>query len=436
MAGQAYAACTSPAGQTGDQAFNGTQNVMAYCDGTNWISMAGGVSVTIGGTTNNPGGSTGQVQYNSGGAFAGSSAFTYSSGLLSVTNISTTGITSTNISTTNLTVNGVAITGSASGDRITSGTASAIANGGSGYISLTTGAITWGYLGSSATYLPNLNTTNVSASIVSVTALQIVSQSTTFTCNSGNAGTLRYNSPTTTLELCTGSGWQPMGVGIPAGTISAFASTTCPIGWSEYTPARGRFLRGIDNGAGLDPDGTRAPGSTQADAFQGHFHSFSPNSVGTPYPSGGLDSSGGAAAYQAPAVGAPISDGTNGTPRTSSETRPKNVAVTFCQFNGTSNGWNNPLSGGGGTATPAGSTADVQFNNAGALAADTGQFTYANGVLKVSTVSATNISASTGTFNGAVQFGGSGSETCSSAADYGKNRRNPVSGRMQVCLFR
>jgi hypothetical protein len=45
--------------------------------------------------------------------------------------------------------------------------------------------------------------------------------------------------------------------------------------------------------------------------------------------------------------------------------------------------------GGGGTATPAGSTADVQYNSAGALAADTGNFTYASGVLKAPTISAT-----------------------------------------------
>ena len=43
---------------------------------------------------------------------------------------------------------------------------------------------------------------------------------------------------------------------IPSGTIAAFAATSCPTGWSEYTPARGAFLRGIDNGAGRDPDGT------------------------------------------------------------------------------------------------------------------------------------------------------------------------------------
>jgi hypothetical protein len=83
---------------------------------------------------------------------------------------------------------------------------------------------------------------------------------------------------------------------------------------------------------------------------------------------------------------APTTGGTNGTPRISSETRPVNVAVTFCQFNGTSNGWNNPI---GGSVTPAGATNDVQFNSAGSLAADTGNFTYTSGILKVKGISVT-----------------------------------------------
>jgi hypothetical protein len=53
-----------------------------------------------------------------------------------------------------------------------SGTASAIANSSSGYISLTTGAATWGYLGSSATYLPTLNAASVSATNVSVSVAE------------------------------------------------------------------------------------------------------------------------------------------------------------------------------------------------------------------------------------------------------------------------
>jgi endosialidase-like protein len=120
--------------------------------------------------------------------------------------------------------------------------------------------------------------------------------------------------------------------GVPTGTIMAFAGT-CPAGWTEYTAARGRFLRGIDNGAGIDPSGTRAAGSTQADAFQGHYHSESGTFM-SPSPGGAGSSTGGAAVFSAPVIGAPTSDGTNGTPRTATETRPVNVAVTFCQYQG------------------------------------------------------------------------------------------------------
>jgi len=48
----------------------------------------------------------------------------------------------------------------------------------------------------------------------------------------------------------------------------------------------------------------------------------------------------------------------------------------------------------GGGATPAGSSADVQFNSSGALAADTGNFTYSSGLLKAPNISTTAITAS------------------------------------------
>jgi hypothetical protein len=38
--------------------------------------------------------------------------------------------------------------------------------------------------------------------------------------------------------------------------------------------------------------------------------------------------------------------------------------------------------------------------------------------------------------SGSVQVGGTGAETCSTPADYGKNRYNPVTGHMQVCVPR
>jgi len=127
--------------------------------------------------------------------------------------------------------------------------------------------------------------------------------------------------------------------GVPTGTIMAFAGT-CPAGWTEYTAARGRFLRGIDNGAGNDPSGTRAAGATQADALQemtgsvkvagltggmdtptGVF-TINPLTNGT-YPAGASSGAGGYAAFDASLQA-----------RTSTETRPKNVAVTFCQYTG------------------------------------------------------------------------------------------------------
>lgn len=47
----AYAACTSPAGESGDLIYATNYGVMTFCNGNQWVSMAGGVSVTVGGTT-------------------------------------------------------------------------------------------------------------------------------------------------------------------------------------------------------------------------------------------------------------------------------------------------------------------------------------------------------------------------------------------------
>lgn len=135
---------------------------------------------------------------------------------------------------------------------------------------------------------------------------------------------------------CADAGFSGGGAADFSNAVMAFAATSCPAGWSEYTPARGRFLRGIDNGAGNDPDGTRAPGAVQADAFQGHQHSYSmqPGTLDNPYNISGTR-------WSAPTPAATsgyIADGTNGTPRTSDETRPKNAAVIFCKYDGTTIG--------------------------------------------------------------------------------------------------
>jgi hypothetical protein len=282
--------------------------------------------------------------------------------------------------------NGTSVSSStASGYALTSGTLSVTANSVTSVVSLSTAGTTWGYLGSAASYLPQLTAGQVSATNISSTMVQIASATTVVTCDSGHAGALRYNSSSTALELCTGSGWQMMGVGIPAGTISAFASTTCPTGWSEYTPARGRFLRGIDNGAGNDPDGTRAPGSTQVDMFKSHSHGI---------PNGHNDQA--FSSYEGVQTNQSVYNKTESVTDSTGgpETRPKNVAVTYCQFNGTSNGWNNPLSG--GSTSAAGSTGQIQYNTSGSFDGNAG-LTWTNASQRLT---ATNISATALTVNG------------------------------------
>lgn len=52
----AQAACSSPAGEAGEQIYNADYKTMQFCDGTNWISMKGG---NISGGSQIDGGCTG-----------------------------------------------------------------------------------------------------------------------------------------------------------------------------------------------------------------------------------------------------------------------------------------------------------------------------------------------------------------------------------------
>jgi microcystin-dependent protein len=107
---------------------------------------------------------------------------------------------------------------------------------------------------------------------------------------------------------------------------------------------QGKFLRGTDNAAAIDPDRAARVvcatggatgdnvGSCQGDVFQGHYHTISGLTLisstghynadtGTTYLTGRTD------LYSS--VTGPITDGSNGTPRTSSESRPVNIGVNF-----------------------------------------------------------------------------------------------------------
>lgn len=97
----------------------------------------------------------------------------------------------------------------------------------------------------------------------------------------------------------------------------------------------GEFVRAVSTataGGGL----TSGIGTKQLDAFQGHYHDF--------YTLPGYTTSGGTDIDKISAsattinsggrVQAPITDGTNGTPRTAAETRPRNYAMIPCIFSG------------------------------------------------------------------------------------------------------
>lgn len=134
----------------------------------------------------------------------------------------------------------------------------------------------------------------------------------------------------------------------PEGAVVAFHLSACPLGWAAAdgtngTPdLRGRFVRGLNDfgtGAGtvsVDPAGLRSLGGLQLDAFQGHRIGLSTMQKLSGAISG-ADNAGGyqtasfhndTSPYPSPAI--IVSDGTNGNPRTSSETRPVNVALIFC----------------------------------------------------------------------------------------------------------
>jgi phage-related tail fiber protein len=98
---------------------------------------------------------------------------------------------------------------------------------------------------------------------------------------------------------------------------------------------RGQFIRVYDHGAGIDPD--RVFGSEQTDALQGHYHAVhydTNEGSGNAFPlwsASAVTGRGSADGYlEEQHIGYPITDGTNGTPRIASETRPQNVALIAC----------------------------------------------------------------------------------------------------------
>lgn len=120
---------------------------------------------------------------------------------------------------------------------------------------------------------------------------------------------------------------------VPVGFVGSFDLSYCPDWWSEYIPARWRFIRWIDST--WTNDNVRVAWNTQEDAFQWHWHmSWTPNTYERTswarWTAADNTSWERASWYGARRI---ISDTVNWTPRIAPETRPKNVALLFCRKN-------------------------------------------------------------------------------------------------------
>lgn len=121
-----------------------------------------------------------------------------------------------------------------------------------------------------------------------------------------------YNTGVLTSESVTGS--APLVVATAVISLSGSPINGRTV---NLINTEGRFLRG-----------STSSGAVQNDAFQGHRHALSTSSPWV-YQAGAQVGGTGNSGVPGLNVLDPITDGTNGTPRTSSETRSKNIGVTF-----------------------------------------------------------------------------------------------------------
>lgn len=157
----------------------------------------------------------------------------------------------------------------------------------------------------------------------------------------------------------------PSGSAVPSGFVMSYAANVAPTGWLKANGAivsrttyaslfaaigitfgagdgsttfhlpdlRAEVIRGWDDGRGIDVG--RAFASLQLDALQGHWHVNYFNALAT-IGSGGntyvqhTNGGGNNVNGMTDVVRAAISDGTNGTPRITNETRARNVALLHC----------------------------------------------------------------------------------------------------------
>lgn len=139
----------------------------------------------------------------------------------------------------------------------------------------------------------------------------------------------------------------------PIGSVMMWGGSTPPKDWLEMNgqstsgyselasiyganlpDLRGEFVRGWDNGRGVD--NSRELSTTQLDAFQGHWHVMAGSAAqdgsavnGTWTANMMRDGASNGSYSDYNEVRDPYTDGSHGTPRTASETRPRNVALMY-----------------------------------------------------------------------------------------------------------
>lgn len=297
-------------------------------------------------------------------------------------------------------------------DRITSGTLAMTANSATSYISLSTNGTTWGYFGNANSYLPKITSGQIGAGTTNPAATLQVSGSLI----------VSTSAQTTTPSLYVGSSGD-VGVGTNAPGV--------PL--DIYRPGTSAYLRLI--AAGSNPDGVVVGVAGSSEATVGAMGSNKPLrfvtsstervridgggnvGIGTSSPVAKLDVAGTISASDAIQVGQSTLACASGI---SGSIRWNTTSGTIQVCNGS--GWISLSSGTtGAIASAAGSTGDIQFNNAGALAADTGQFYWdaTNNRLGIGTNSPNYGIEVSETTNGQLDIGVINASTgASSAADF------------------
>ena len=181
---------------------------------------------------------------------------------------------------------------------------------------------------------------NDSSSKIATTAFVAAAISAINVFPSGQVGQFFMSSLPGGWLLCDGSAVSRTTYASLFGTIGTTYGAGNGTTTFNLPNCQGYFLRGL-NTSGSGPDSGRSPGSTQTDALQGHIHRngsasnnqalFVYTDTTTDMPglaTGNPNQNAGGANVQG-VTSVPITDGTNGTPRTSTETRPVNLAIVI-----------------------------------------------------------------------------------------------------------